>query len=298
MHLTVPALVGFQPMFTHIGSVINTDVLATLIFSAVLYLSMRIAKEGLSANLALATGIALGASVLTKPHVLSVTSVVGLALILRLIWDRELWRRLVARAVLIPLSTLSACGWWIYRNLSAGGGMLYTTQRQAEGMPLDLAFWEYLEKYRHALSEGLHRSYWAHFGWLDTRIAPVYYEVLIWIVVLAALGLIVYWVLILWRRQLNRQVWQVALLTIGLLSLLGSWAIVGFTFTRQTGYFMPRQGRYFLPSLVANSSLLALGILTLLPRPLQPWGHRALRIGAVVFNLICLWGFVVPRYYL
>ena len=92
--------------------------------------------------------------------------------------------------------------------------------------------------------------------------------------------------------------WQVALLTVGLLSLLGSWAIVGFTFTRQTGYFMPRQGRYVLPSLVANSSLLALGILTLLPRPLQPWGHRALRIGAVVFNLICLWGFVVPRYYL
>jgi hypothetical protein len=133
---------------------------------------------------------------------------------------------------------------------------------------------------------------------LDTRIAPVYYDILTWITTVAAFGLIVYWLLTLRRRQLNRQVWQVALLTAGSLALLVGWAVYGFIFTLRTGFFMPRQGRYFLPSLVANSSLLALGILTLLPRSLQPWGHRALRIGAVVFNLICLWGFVVPRYYL
>jgi 4-amino-4-deoxy-L-arabinose transferase-like glycosyltransferase len=298
MRLTVPTLVGFQPMFIHIGSVINTDVLAILIFSLVLYLSMKTVKDGLNTRLALAMGIALGAAVLTKPHVLSVAPVIGLALILTLIRNRGTWWQLITRAMLILLSFLATCGWWIYRNLHTGSGVFYTTRTKMGDVQLGFTFWEYLQGYRRALTEDLHRSYWAQFGWLDTHISPVYYDILMLTITLAAFGMIVYWLLILWQRQLNRQVWQVALLTVGILSVVGGWAIMGFVFTRRTGFFMPRQGRYYLPSLIANSALLALGILTLLPRPLRPWGHRALRIGAVLFNFICLWGFVVPRYYL
>lgn len=298
MRLTVPVLVGFQPMFTHLGSVVNTDVLVIFLFSLLLYLGVRIARVGLTVPLALTSGVVLGSVVLTKPHALSVVPVIGLALILRLLWQPGSRRRILARALLIPAATLGTCGWWLVRNLRAGHGVLYTTQHKAQDLQSSLSIVQYLTHYRDSLTQALHRSYWAQFGWLDTRVSPVYYEILMDITVVAAFGLLVYWFHILIRRRLTRQTWYVALLTVGALSLLIGWAVVGFIFTRQTGFFMPRQGRYFLPSLVANSALLALGLLASLPRRLKPWGYRALRVGAIAFNLICLWGFVVPRYYL
>jgi 4-amino-4-deoxy-L-arabinose transferase-like glycosyltransferase len=298
MRWTVPVLVGCQPMFTHLGSVVNTDVLVIFFFSLLLYLGVRIARVGLTVPLALTSGVVLGSVVLTKPHALSVVPVLGLALILRLLWQPGSRRRILARALLIPAATLLTCGWWLLRNLGAGRGVLYTTQHKAQDLQPSLSIVHYLDHYRESLTQALHRSYWAQFGWLDTRVSPVYYRVLMGITVVAAFGLLVYWFRVLRRRQPARQTWYVALLTVGALSLLVGWAVVGFIFTRRTGFFMPRQGRYFLPSLVANSALLALGLLTPLPRWLKPWGHRALRVGAIVFNVVCLWGFVVPRYYL
>jgi len=86
MWFTVPVLVSFQPMFTFVNAVVNTDALLIFVFCALIYTTVRVLKTRLTLGLALSTGALLGAGLLTKPFILAM--IVPLAYVI----GRDLWR--------------------------------------------------------------------------------------------------------------------------------------------------------------------------------------------------------------
>jgi hypothetical protein len=64
------------------------------------------------------------------------------------------------------------------------------------------------------------------------------------------------------------------------------------------GIGWPLMGRHLAGPLVAQMALLIWGLLTLVPERARPGGHLFVRGGVLALNLLCLFGYVLPRYYL
>jgi 4-amino-4-deoxy-L-arabinose transferase-like glycosyltransferase len=303
---TVPVLVTFQPMFTFATAIVNSDALLILLYSVLLYLAVRIAVDGLSWQVAVAAGVVLGLGMLTKPLVLGALPVLALAVV----WDtwtmrreRQAWRTMRA-LMLMGISTLAVCGWWLWRSMQISGSLLYANPTQTGAMPVEHPYYDYtLPRYAwhyvQSLVGGVFVTYWADFGWIDTPLAPGIYWLLLAVCALAMVGLIIYLVRI-WRQPARRQ--QAAALSVLLTSVPVLIALIGYntyrTWVADGIGWGGMQGRYYLGCVVAAMAGLALGLVSLVPSRWRPAMHVALRWGVILLNVASLYGAVLPRYYL
>ena len=303
MHITIPILVGFQPMFTFMGSVVNTDVLLVLIYTLVIYLGLRVMKEGLNAGLAVSMGLALGSGMLTKPIILGILPAVAIALLWDLWQRRRQWRAIVGWWSLIGLAAALVCGWWLIRSTMLTGSPFYGDAMEQYGLephPLpNLSLLDYLQRYSAGSLTWLFVTYWAVFGWLDTVLQPAQIECLLAIVALTFAGLT-------WTggRALLRRCWQAFDVVMTCYVLMAAWALLplygiyDYVFLKANGIDRGLQGRYFLGPLSVQMALLAVGLLTLVPVRWRAAGHWTLRATMMAFSLFCLIAVVIPRYYL
>ncbi len=70
------------------------------------------------------------------------------------------------------------------------------------------------------------------------------------------------------------------------------------TFWRSYGVGRGLQGRYWLTTVVPMLTFFVVGLLAWLPRKWHPPAHVVLRVAMIVFNIMALLGYIVPRYYL
>lgn len=306
MWLTLPLIVSFQPMVTFLGAVINSDILLFVLFSLMLWLSVRVLRRGLDWRHAVALGVTIGLGVLTKPMVLAAGLAVAVALLVDLARRRDEWLRLLLLSVLILLVACLICGWSVVRNYQIQGRLMYNDPlrnpvlaARADPNP-DLTVLEYWrESYRYLLFNFTPRSYWGNFGWLDTPLPFSTYRLLYRVMAAAAIGLGVYLIGLLRRRPVPwLELVLLGTLAMVSVSLLPSVFLRGYSVARQTGFMESSyQGRYQLSAWLAQASLLALGLVSLVPARFQSVAHFVVRIGFVVLNLIA-WGALVSRYYL
>ncbi len=306
MWLTLPLVVSFQPMVTFLGAVVNSDILLFVLFSLMVWLSVRVLRRGLDWKHAVALGVTIGLGVLTKPMVLAAGLAVAIALLVDLARRRAEWKRLVLLSLFILLVAGLICGWSLVRNYQIQGRLMYNDPlrnpvlaARADPNP-DLTVLEYWTgSYRHLLFNFTPRSYWGNFGWLDTPLPSSIYRVLYRVTAAAALGLGVYLIGLLRRRPVP---W-LELVLLGMLaavsiSLLPPVFWRGYSVARQTGFMESSyQGRYQLGAWLAQASLLVLGLVSLVPIKFQRIAHFVLRVGFIFLNLIAL-AALISRYYL
>jgi 4-amino-4-deoxy-L-arabinose transferase-like glycosyltransferase len=292
-------------MFTFVGAVVNSDALLILLYTALLALTVHVLARGWSARVAAGAGIAAGLGMLTKPLILAALPTLGLAVL----WDaarRARWRSLPFEIALSGGLAAAICGPWLWRSQHLYGALLYANPISAGVMPVENPFtdypllrygWHYLQ----SLAGGIFATYWADFGWIDTPLARPVYLLLLGLCAIAAAGLALYFARA-WRSgegSVRREA-GMALALGGHVALLA--AAIGYntwrTWVADGIGWGGMQGRYYLGPAAGAMALLALGLLAWVPARWRPAGHLALRWGMIALNLVCLFGTVLPRYYL
>jgi hypothetical protein len=304
MWITVPLWVSLQPEFTFLVGGGNTDVWISTSYTVLLVLMMRAVRRGMGWGNAALMGLVLGCGLLVKPTILFIGPTMAIFWIW-LGWRKLVsWRRLSGYAGLIGGIVLLLWGWWAVRSLRINDSLFYESPWATGVIPLpsvldpDYPPLEYTRDYLISLWEGLFISYWASFGYLDTLVSPTLYAVLQSLCVASALGLGACAWRTIRRCRFDAKALIGVLLGVTACTPVIAMGYFGYRFWHQWGTGWPAMGRYLLVSVTPQMALLVWGLLSLLPRRWWPYAHVLFRLAALLFNAVCLLGFVLPRYYL
>lgn len=312
MRLTIPTLVAFHPMVTEITAVVSVDGLLFLCYSILIYLSIGVLRDGFDRRYGLALGIVFAVGMLTKPTLSAFAPLV--ALLVAYEWWRQRGRRreVVGAAVLMGVVILIPVGWWMQRSWWLNGDLFYFNpvvegHRIIQNPFYDYGFLQHMVDYYQSVWGGIFTTWWAHFGWLDTALPPWVYHFLRVLTVLAIAGLLYR----LWQMRQNpvdSQKWREgkgvaplavwAFLALVLVVPVVLLQVYDLTFWWEYGNGRGLQGRYWLGTVIPMLTFFVLGLLFLLPRRFHAAAHTWLRTGMVIFNLVSLLGYIMPRYYL
>lgn len=321
MRLTVPILVAFHPMITQITAVVSVDGFYFLCYSILIYLSVRVLRDGFDWRYGTAVGLVFAAGVLTKPTLNGYAPLI--ALLVFIDWLRGKGRRwsVFWGAVVMGVCILLPVGWWMLRSLRINNDLFYFNpvlegHRIIQNPFYDYGIWQHALDYYRSVWGGIFVTWWAHFGWLDTAVPPVVYDVLRGLTWVAIAGL----AFGLWRYLQRRTtapagasraaaaawangrgsapllVW--AFLALTLIVPIVLLQVYDITFWWQYGNGRGLQGRYWLGTVIPMMAFFALGLLVWVPPRWHPAAHTVLRSGMVLLNAVSLLGYVLPRYYL
>lgn len=312
LRLTVPTLVAFQPQLTQMIAVISVDGLFFVLYALLIYFCLLVFYRQLTYKLAAAIGLTFAAAMLIKP------TINGFAPLVALVVFYDFWRhknrrkQIVGAAALMNVLILIPVGWWMQRSLRLNDDLFYFNPVLKGHRIVQNPFYDYTPlqhavDYYQSVWGGIFTTWWAHFGWLDTAVAPWMYHLLRLLTLLAIAGL----ARKLWRdwpRRPTFAAWQqgqrMAPVLVWLflaLTLLAPIVLLQFydlAFWWEYGLGRGLQGRYWLGTVVPMLTFFTLGLLFLLPQRWQMAGHTLLRLGMILFNIIALLNYILPRYYL
>jgi hypothetical protein len=325
MRLTIPTLVAFQPMITEISAVVSTDGLFFVLYSLAIYVGLLIIRDGLTRKWAVWLAVVFIVGFLIKPTMNGFAPLI--VLILLYDWLKAgdkltlqgivslpkgsrrrtiIWNTMLMGAIVIVPAL-----WWIQRSLRLNGDPLYFNpvvkgHRILENPFYDYGFLQHMYDYYQSVFGGLFVTWWAHFGWLDTPLPPWVYNLLRVLTFVAMAGVV--YLLVKYLRG-NRPIrtnlssltqnlfpWFYLALAVVLPVILIQY--YDLTFWREYGVGRGLQGRYWLTTVVPMLIFFVVGLLVWVPRKWHTATHVILRVAMIMFNIIALIGYILPRYYL
>ena len=129
-------------------------------------------------------------------------------------------------------------------------------------------------------------------------VSPGMYTTLRIVCLLALLGMGIHVWRLLRRHRFDAEAILFVVLSVGAVMPVIAMGAYGYSHWRQLGTGWTATGRYLLAPLAAQMGLVVWGLLSLLPQGSWPHAHTLLRLAALLFNAVCLLGFVLPRYYM
>jgi 4-amino-4-deoxy-L-arabinose transferase-like glycosyltransferase len=303
MWFTVPVLVSFQPMFTFVTSVVNTDALLIAILSGLIYLLIRVLKTRLTPGLAIGIGALMGAGLLTKPFVVAMLPPLAVVTGWELVRGKGRRRHIALALSLLVVSLAAVWGGWVLRSARLGNNPFYANPLLYGRLELENPFYDYrigryIVDYVISLVGGTWVSFWADFGWIETPMDRGYYVALYGIVALAVVGALIDLLHRCRRRAFDLQTGLLVFTGLCGAALVGTLGASNFYSWRARGVGAGIQGRYYLGAIVPLAISLAFGLLVFVPERWRPAGHLVLGWGMIVLNLVCLFQVILPRYYM
>lgn len=284
--LIAAGLTAFNPMFLFVSASVNNDNLVTALNSIVIYLTLRMLRGGFHTRRSLLVAVLLALASLSKLSGLVLLPVVAIAAFW-VAYRRRDWRGVAVLAVSVAAFWLILAGWWYARNLILYDELFGTaTMVDVAGPRLEpFTLQTLIDEV-----EGFRIAYWGLFGAVNIMTVPLFYAAMDVITVLAAAGILIF----LWRRW-HAGIAHLSPLLLLLLVVAVSWASV-INWTAQT---YASQGRLLFPFVAANSTLLALGLTTILRLVFRTRSVVPLRYGVALLGLFALYvpiASVVPQY--
>ncbi len=280
------AMVAFNPQFLFISASVNNDNLVIALATAVLYLCLRIIRYGLQGSEPWLLGLCLGLAALSKLSALGLFPVAVLAIGISARFERSP-RRFIQGVLIVSALPLLIAGWWYWRNWTLygdplGWGMWLRTVGERPVSPtLQSLFPEF---------RGLELSFWGVFGWMNILAEPFFYRVPWLLVRLAAVGLAIFTLQQLTRRELEPK-------TLAGLGLLLAWLAILFALLLRFMWAAPAgQGRYLFPAISSIAILLTLGLTSLVPTKLHPALVGAVSALLLGLALLAPFRYIAPAY--
>ncbi|MGI8758230.1 MAG: ArnT family glycosyltransferase [Acidimicrobiales bacterium] len=247
--LTAAVLVLAVPQFTHIGSVVNNDVLLVALSAVLFLLAARVVTGDLSRRTAVLAGVVTGLALLTKGFALVLAPwIVGAYLLAPGARDR--WRPVLTRLGQVVGLATAIGGWWWVRNVVVHGTVqpgLRLRSPAEGGVDADPVF--FLTRFAGRLLS----SAWGDFGWLEVSIPPAAIGVATVVLVAAVAAAFVRG-----RGAAGRA--RAALFMFPALALVGLVAAGAWKAYLKTGTPYASQGRYLFPGLVGLVVVAAVGL--------------------------------------
>lgn len=288
--LVAAGLTAFNPMFLFITASVNNDNLVTALNSVVIYLTLRLLRDGFHSHRSLRLAVLLTLATLTK---LSGWVLVPMVLLVGLwvAYTRRDWRGLAIFCGLMAGVWLILAGWWYARNITLYGEFLGTQMMAAVAGPRLESFTiqTLLDEF-----EGFRISYWGLFGAVNVLTMPLFYHVMDAVTLIAAVGLVGWFFR---RTAVQRTSAKLMIVVLGV-TVLVSWISV-INWTAQT---YASQGRLLFPFVAANSTLLAVGLVAIarqIAGQKHALSHRILSVSVSALSVFALFvpiTSILPRY--
>ena len=276
---TIALLVSFNPMFTFISASINSDCLLNALFSLYIYYYIKIClnKHSLKDVLLLAAVVALG--FLTKqPFILSlVILVIALFFFLKL-------------SIKIKLAIAAGC------LLVSTVAFVYLSQN----FPMPVISSSAGQFFKHMLLKSVPffyfdfiGSFFGNFGWLDTPMPNVILNIL-FTVFYAAVLLFLVDAFRSFKKNGEAFLSAKQYMILAVPAIIYILSVIYIESNTKFGL----QGRYFFPVISLIYSCLLGGLLSVIPEKFRARFLFAAAILTVLLNMYCLFGVIVPKYYL
>jgi hypothetical protein len=253
--LFAAALTAFNPMYAHIMASVNNDTLTTALASIALLLGVRMVMNGATARAQLALGVVLGCAALTKVSALALVGAIPLAVLISE-WRRDGFKlqKLLGIGLTIALPILAIAGWFYLRNWQLYGEPTGTQMMAAVAGPRERppTALELIGEWR-----GFMQAYIGLFGAVNIALPVWIYELFQLLLIASGAGLLL-------AAARARTFPVEARIAIGMLTAVVLIAFVALL--RWTSMTLASQGRLLFPTVAALSTLLALGLSTLLQR--------------------------------
>lgn len=269
--LTLAVMVMLQPMMSFVTAGINSDNLHNLFFTMMIYFSLCFITNKPSLTDLVLGSFVVVADIYTKPQGIIALPLFLLAMLIYLVKKRS-WKAIFAMFGVIGLVLLLGRS-----QITPYLGIINSANSRG------VSFIEYLRFSGNKLIAQNTVWYWGVFKWLGVVLPPIYWRVANRVVLLSALGIIVYLVKVFRKKKVIIPLLSVSYLFFSI--VLYSLAIYYFDwhYTKNVGYSIGVQARYFYPTIVAQMALLLTGIISL------GWGLKSLLWLRRFLLLLFLW---------
>ena len=315
--MTVPAFVAFQPQISYESTMLNNDILAIAITSAVVWMLTLGLRKRFPWWICMVIGLLFGFSMLAKATSVMVALLIAIAMAFGIGIRR--WKQWVPKGALTAaIAGILALPWYLYMYVQYGDATALNAVKE-------LQWWNYSSGDNPAIREMLTnrwfhwdrwRETWGAFGWrrvqLDMGGDATLLRLLLWLTLFGVVGLAVYALRFLRTQReiialeesglsfseirdhrdetLAILPWQVTgVLTMGVACVEGYYAVLQFGTS-----FALTQARYYFPMIVPAAILLMLGFRSWFPRHWLPYVGAVIFLGLVVLNIYIYAAFVIP----
>jgi 4-amino-4-deoxy-L-arabinose transferase-like glycosyltransferase len=267
--LTLGILVSFQPMFTFVGSGVNSDVMLNFFFTMFIWACLLVFEKPNLKHIGLVI-LSLGGGLFSKSQmaVAAILAIVPLTLALRTFLSRRRKDFLADKKMLFVLvgATLFAYAVARWGRLSQISGFILAGKERVEVTLGEHLAWTL----RHTIAEVL-PWYWGVFKWLGVVLPRWVNRIQMRLLLIGGLGLAVWLVQRIRQRSWKRQDWYIVWLGVVAGAYFFSVTLWNWQFRIAYGFPFGVQGRYFFPTIVAHMALIIVGLTSLVPRKLERW---------------------------
>lgn len=311
--LTVPAIVAFQPQVSYEAAMLNNDIMAIALTSAVIWLVTVGIRRGFRIWTSVLIGFLLGLALLTKTTAVTVVPAIGVGMILTCGWrtwrGRHGWFTHGAIAAFVAaltcwpwyaymlrmygdvnaLDRIRRLQWWNYENEPSPTILSQLTDRDF--------FWRILEQT------------FGGFGWHLIPLSDGLKTVLAAFFIAGITGLSLFTVRVYlgtaptgriegWRatsRVRRLAIGGVDRRQVAGLAAMGTMVVVSYAALLQFGVqFQGTQARYAFPAVIPAAILLMTGLRGLVPTRWLRWLPVVVIAGVVFLNVWIYWRYVIP----
>ncbi|MCO5226491.1 MAG: glycosyltransferase family 39 protein [Thermomicrobiales bacterium] len=315
--MMVPAFVAFQPQISYEATMLNNDILAIALTSAVVWMLTLGLRKRFPLWVCMIIGLLLGFAVLAKTTSAVVAVLIAIAMVFGIGVRR--WRQWIPKGALTAaISGLVISPWALFMMVQYGD---FTALKAVE----TLQWWNYTSGKNPTIPEmlsqrGFHwdrwRETWGAFGWrriqLDMGDDRTFLRLLFWLTIFGIIGLAMYALRFLRsQREIikleeerfpSREIWDDRDETLAILPwqvtgvlVMAVACVLGYLAVLQFGtIFVLTQARYYFPMIVPAAILLMLGFRSWFPRTWLPYVGAAIFLGLVVMNVYIYSAFVIP----
>lgn len=277
--LSIAGLVSFQAMFSFVSAGINSDNLFNLIFSLIIYFSLKtFFNKKMNVKYLLLLLITVISGYYCKKQIVISVPIIIIGYILGIIFKEKKLRKyylmvLAIMAILLFIFTRGKINIPEYNPLG---------QSKLQESFLEYIYWHL----RHTVAETI-PWYWGVFNWLGVALPRWVYRVQARLLIVSALGLAVYLVKQIKFKKLltkeNLKFYFLLLAAAAYYLAIISW---DYFFRTTLGFSFGIQGRYFFPTIIAHMTILIIGLNALLPDKLKNLINKILIIWWIIYSVV------------
>ena len=294
--LLLSAIIAFQPMFSQSSAIINYDIMLFFTFTLFIFGAVWSLKDGLNWKSGLIMFSATALGLITKAPAI----VLALTLFVLIIYFFKKYLKIRNDYFITGTIITTLIAVIILENVAPGNYLNLLIQEKKSFFD---SFLQSLSKY---ISVTIDRwdwseiSYWGNFGWLDAQISSWIVSIAHWIEIAGILGIIGYFIFPKKIPEFLPEKKFVIFLIGIFIYLQIAIRFADWNFFDTYGKIeIGTHGRYFLPVIFAQFSLIVIGI-GMLVRKYSIWKNI---LKVLVLSMIMLWLYsvliiIIPRYYL
>lgn len=299
--IAATVMTAFQPMFSFVAAGVTSDNLHNLMFTAVIYFSLKIIKTPRFFDF-LALAAALGIGIVNKQQFLVAFVIVFPAILYNLVkYPKKTFKLLLVLPMALVLAFVLAPNRTSQLvRIFVSGGLPYLNLKNASDQAFsNYSLFDHLAwTLQHTIREVI-PWYWGVFNWLGVVFPITVIRILNRLMMMAGLGVLIRAIQVIRTKRFRLEEKLLVFIAWSALAYFLSLTVWDWTFTKNNGFPFGVQGRYHFPVLVSHMILLTVGIrqlFLLVSKKAAKVSLVTLIVGIILLNFLALY-IVAGSYY-